>query len=240
MSRSLATSTSPALPSGTIVLVPVGSVEQHGPHLPLNTDTVIAEAVAERVADALCRPDVLVAPPVVYGASGEHQMFPGTTSVGTDVLCRLLVELCRSLRVWANAVLFVNGHGGNTSALVRAVRQLVEEGHCVAWVPCVTDGGDAHAGHTETSLMLHLRPQDVRHDQAEAGNTTPIARLLPRLVAEGVGVVSENGVLGDPAGASPAEGERLLEAMARRVAGLLHDGAPDEFGMLHRASPPVP
>lgn len=240
MSRSLATTTSPAVPAGTMVLVPVGSVEQHGPHLPLNTDTVIARAVADRVADVLGRPDVLVAPPVLYGASGEHQMFAGTASIGTDVLCRLLVELCRSLRVWADDVLFVNAHGGNTKALARAVRQLVAEGHSVAWVPCVAEGGDAHAGLTETSLMLYLRPQDVRHGEAEAGNTAPVAELLPAIVAGGVRVVSHNGVLGDPAGASPEWGGLLLETMAQRIAALLREGAPDELGMLRGASAPVP
>jgi mycofactocin precursor peptide peptidase len=243
VSRPLSATTSPEVPAGALVLVPVGSLEQHGPHLPLDTDAVIAEAVARCTADRLGRLDrrpVLVAPPIVYAASGEHQMFPGTASIGSEALSHLLIELTRSMRTWARDVVFVNAHGGNSSALTRAVGLLVAEGHSVGWVPCATEGADAHAGRTETSLMLHLRPADVRLDRAEAGNTTPVAELLPALVAGGVGAVSPNGVLGDPAGASPALGEHLLNLLADNVTALVRDGTPDERGMLRMASAPVP
>lgn len=239
MSASLSATTSPDVPAAPLVLVPVGSLEQHGPHLPLDTDTVIADAVAHRVADRLDRTDVLVAPPVVYGASGEHQMFAGTASLGSEALSLLLIELTRSMRTWARDVVFVNAHGGNTTALTRAVGLLVAEGHSVGWVPCITDGADAHAGLTETSLMLHLRPEHVRLDCAEAGNTTPVGDLLPALVAGGVGAVSPNGVLGDPAGASPTLGERLLDLMTDDVTTLVRDGTPDQHGMPRMASVPV-
>jgi mycofactocin system creatininase family protein len=233
VSRFLATTTWPQIAPSALVLVPIGSVEQHGPHLPLDTDTVIAAAVTHRVADLLDRPDVLVAPPVAYGASGEHQSFPGTASIGTEALTQQLVELTRSLRTWADRVLFINAHGGNTTALTRAVCQLITEGHDVAWVPCATEDVDAHAGFTETSLMLHLRPWDVRLDRAEAGNTRPIADLLPTLITQGVRAVSENGVLGDPAGATAAEGKRVLETMAEQITRLVNESAPDDRGMLH-------
>jgi creatinine amidohydrolase len=88
--------------------------------------------------------------------------------------------------------------------------------------------------------MLHLRPQDVRVGRAEPGNTAPVSELLPALVAGGVGAVSSNGVLGDPTGASAAEGERLLDAMVRRIADLVRDGALDGSGRLRHASAPVP
>jgi mycofactocin precursor peptide peptidase len=239
VSRSLSAITSPDVPAASLVLVPVGSIEQHGPHLPLDTDAVIAEAVAHRVADRLDRTDVLVAPPVVYGASGEHQMFAGTASIGSEALSMLLIELTRSMRTWARDVVFVNAHGGNTTALTRAVSLLVGDGHSVVWVPCITEGADAHAGVTETSLMLHLRPADVWLDRAEAGNTTPVGDLLPALVAGGVGAVSTNGVLGDPAGASPTQGEQLLDLLTDDVTALVRDGTPDEHGMLRMASAPV-
>jgi mycofactocin precursor peptide peptidase len=239
MSRSLCATTSQEVRAAALVLVPVGSVEQHGPHLPLDTDAVIAGAVAHRVADRLDRADVLVAPPVVYGASGEHQMFAGTASIGIDALSMLLIELTRSLRTWASDVVFVNAHGGNTTALTRAVSLLVAEGHRVGWVPCVAEGADAHAGLTETSLMLHLRPEHVWLDRAEAGNTTPVGDLLPALVAGGVGAVSPNGVLGDPVGASPTLGAHLLDLMTDDVAALVRDGRPDERGMLRMATAPV-
>ena len=207
--RSLAEAVWTEIPERPLVLVPVGSTEQHGPHLPLETDTLIATAVARELAD---RHGGYVAPAVHIGASGEHQDFPGVISIGTTVLQLVLVELVRSLSLWAGRVVLVNGHGGNLAAVTGAVDQLLDEGHHVAWVPC-TAIGDAHAGRTETSLLLHLAPWLVRPQRAEPGNTRPIAELLPDLVASGVRQVSPNGVLGDPTGASAAEGALLLDQM---------------------------
>ncbi|MEU6251381.1 mycofactocin biosynthesis peptidyl-dipeptidase MftE [Streptomyces sp. NPDC047043] len=202
----------PDVPPRALVLVPVGSTEQHGPHLPLDTDTVIAHAVARRAADALPGPP-LVAPPLAYGASGEHADFPGTVSIGHEALRAVVVELTRSLSLWAGSIFFVNGHGGNTATLDTALALLRTEGHDVAWTGCGTPGGDAHAGRTETSLMLHLAPERVRLDAAVAGDTRPLAALLPDLMAHGVRAVSPSGVLGDPAGASAEEGRRATDAM---------------------------
>ncbi|MFI1357863.1 mycofactocin biosynthesis peptidyl-dipeptidase MftE [Streptomyces sp. NPDC020898] len=209
--RVLADAVWPAVPSDALVLVPVGSTEQHGPHLPLDTDTVVARAVAQRTADAL--PASWVAPALAYGASGEHAHFPGTVSIGHEALCAVIVELTRSLSLWAGRIAFVNGHGGNTATLDTALGQLRAEGHDIAWTGCEAPGGDAHAGRTETSLLLHLTPERVRLDAAVAGDTRPLAALLPDLMAHGVRAVSPSGVLGDPAGASAEEGRRTLDAM---------------------------
>jgi mycofactocin precursor peptide peptidase len=216
----LSPATSPDIPAATTVLVPVGSLEQHGPHLPLDTDTVIATAVASAAAKALTAAGerVLVAPALGYGSSGEHQDFPGTCSIGTEALRTVLIELTRSMRTWARRVVFVNAHGGNLTALRGAVRQLGEEGHDVTWVACATEEVDLHAGRTETSLMLHLRPGDVRLDRAEAGNTGPLTELLPLMMTSGIKAVSANGVLGDPAGATAEEGAEVLASMTRDVA----------------------
>ena len=203
----LADATSPETAGAGLVLVPVGSVEQHGPHLPLDTDTAIAIAVAEGVAAE--RPGTWVAPALSYGSSGEHQSFAGTASAGTDALTHVVVELARSLRTWADRVVFVNAHGGNLSALNASDE--------VEWAPCATEEVDLHAGYTETSLMLHLRPGSVRLERAEAGNTQPLRAILPAMMSGGVVAVSANGVLGDPAGASAAEGERVLKAMVADV-----------------------
>jgi len=202
----------PELPERPLLVVPLGSVEQHGHHLPSATDTVVAEAVTR--AAAL---DAVLAPALAYGASGEHEDFPGTVSIGTEALTVLLVEYGRSACRWAGRLLVVNGHGGNLDALRRAVPLLRTEGRDVAWFACGVPGGDAHAGRTETSLLLHVEPGSVRTDRSVPGATTPIADLLPRLRAGGVRAVSPTGVLGDPAGASAEEGARLLGDLAARL-----------------------
>ncbi|MGY1827361.1 MULTISPECIES: mycofactocin biosynthesis peptidyl-dipeptidase MftE [unclassified Blastococcus] len=212
---SLAAATWPELPERPLLVVPLGAVEQHGPHLPLTTDTAIATAVADRAVDRL--DGALLAPALAYGASGEHEDFPGTVSLGTEALTGLLVEYGRSACRWAGRVLIVNGHGGNLDALRTAVPRVRAEGRDVAWFACGVPGGDAHAGRTETSLMLHVEPGGVRRDRAVAGETAPIGELLPRLRAQGVRAVSPNGVLGDPVGAGADEGARLLEGLVGRL-----------------------
>ena len=205
----------PGLPERPLLVVPLGSVEQHGHHLPLGTDTSVACAAAEAAAGAL--DGVLLAPALAYGASGEHEGFPGTVSIGTEALTGLLVEYGRSACRWAGRVLVVNGHGGNLDALRSAVPLLRAEGRDVAWFPCGVPGGDAHAGRTETALMLHVEPEWVLGERAVPGVTTPIDDLLPRLRAEGVRGVSPTGVLGDPAGASAEEGAALLDGLVSRL-----------------------
>jgi mycofactocin system creatininase family protein len=213
--RSLAGSVWPDIPAAPLVVVPLGSVEQHGHHLPLSTDTAVACAVAEAATPVL--DGALLAPALNYGASGEHEGFPGTISLGTEALTGLLVEYGRSACRWAGRVLIVNGHGGNLDALRSAGTLLRSEGRDVAWFPCGTPDGDAHAGRTETSLMLHVEPDWVRSEEAVAGETEPIATLLPRLRAEGVRAVSPTGVLGDPSGAAAEEGAALLGGLTERL-----------------------
>jgi mycofactocin system creatininase family protein len=248
--------------ASTTLLVPLGATEQHGPHLPIGTDATIAVALAERAAAGV--PGTIVAPALPYGSSGEHQDFAGTLSIGAACTELVLIELARSAAETFDRVVFVNAHGGNVSPLTAAVRRLREESRDVrAWSPRF--GGDAHAGRTETSLMLALedtgrgrgrpnpplpdrgRPEPpiapegttapdgapewsttvrattVRADLAEAGNTTPLAGLIEGLRAGGVRAVSENGVLGDPTGASAAEGRVLLVAAIDDLRTLLVD-----------------
>ena len=204
-----------------VLVVPLGSLEQHGPHLPLDTDTRIASAVAARACAGM--PGAGLAPPVAIGASGEHADFPGTLSIGTSALTTMLVELVRHASLHWPATLLVNGHGGNIPAIRAAVSRLRSEGRvCDVWhagAPESAPGvaADAHAGRFETSVMLALAPDDVRLDLAAPGDTRPLAELMPELAARGVRAVSPGGVLGDPAGASAGEGERLI---GRMVAGL--------------------
>jgi mycofactocin precursor peptide peptidase len=202
--------------AASILVVPLGSTEQHGPHLPLGTDSDIAVALAGRLAAA--RPDMLVAPLLPYGSAGEHAAFSGTLSIGAAALELVVVELVRSADAFGGVVL-VSGHGGNAAPLAAAVATLRGEGRRVlAWTPRVP-GGDAHAGRTETSLLLALSADAVRLGSAVPGETAPLADLMGELRRNGVAAVSANGVLGDPAGASADEGERLLDQLAADLVG---------------------
>jgi creatinine amidohydrolase len=199
-----------------VLAVPLGSLEQHGPHLPLDTDTRIAVAVASGAASRV--PSLAVAPPVAFGASGEHAGFPGTLLVGHEVLASLLVELVRSARASFVGVVLVNAHGGNGAALSAVSARCSAEGDDVVVWRATSSGGDAHAGRTETSLMLAIDPDTVHPELAAPGCTEPIELLLPRLRAEGVRPVSSSGVLGDPTGASAAEGRLLLDRLVAELA----------------------
>lgn len=210
-----------------VLLVPLGSVEQHGPHLPLDTDTRIAVAVATAAAAATAsRHGAAVAPAVPFGASGEHAGFAGTLSIGTRALTELLIELGRDAsRDW-EAMLLVNAHGGNRDAVDAALARLRAEGRRCDVFHAGTSSGDAHAGRTETALLLHLTPAAVRLDLAETGELAPVHTLIARLRRDGVRSVSPNGVLGDPAGATAEDGERLFAELVggctRALDALLH------------------
>ncbi len=205
------------------LLVPLGSLEQHGPHLPLDTDTRIAVAVAQGAA--IGREGVAVAPAIALGASGEHDGFPGTLSIGTAALTDVLIELGRdSARDWP-AMLLVNAHGGNREAVSAAVARLRYEGRRCQAYHAAPASGDAHAGRTETALLLHLCARAVHPELAQTGETAPVTALIERLRRDGVRSVSPNGVLGDPLGATAEEGERLLAELVvgctRALDGLL-------------------
>jgi mycofactocin system creatininase family protein len=196
---------------GAVLLVPTGSTEQHGPHLPVTTDTDIAVAIVTHPAIGRRLPHAVVAPPLPYGSCGEHDGFPGTLSIGRDATELVVVELCRSASAAFAAVVVVSTHGGNQSPVNRAVSRLRAEGREVrAWRPRWQ--GDAHAGRTETSLMLAIAPDRVDLTVAEPGDTRPLAEILPELRSGGTRSVSPNGVLGDPTSATREAGDQLLAA----------------------------
>lgn len=224
----------PEIDDDMTLLVPIGSLEQHGPHLPLDTDTRIATAVADGAAARLGDAPTAVhtAPPIAYGASGEHEGFPGTISLGHEALTSLILEYGRSACRWARRLVFVNGHGGNVATLRTAVSRLRYEGRDVTWFPCVFPDADAHAGHTETSVLLHLSPDVVRLDAAVAGNPEPIRELIGAMRAGGVAAVSANGVLGDPRTATAVHGAMLIDGAVGELTRAITEWGVDDKGLL--------
>jgi mycofactocin precursor peptide peptidase len=237
VSPRLAALTTGEVPRGATLVVPVGSIEQHGPHLPLDTDRRVACTLAARLADV--RDELVLGPGLPYGASGEHEAAAGTVSIGTEALTDVLVELGRSASRWAERVLFVNGHGGNRDALTAAGTRLRHEGRDVAWWTWSLPGADAHAGATETSLLLALDPGGVRHDRIEVGDTRPLAELLPELRQRGVLGVSPNGVLGDPTRADAAAGERAFGELTAALVAAVARWAPGVDGQLAAGRAPA-
>ena len=204
----------------TILLLPLGSCEQHGPHLPLDTDTQIAQHLCAQAA--LQDDRLLIAPSLSITASGEHAGFPGTLSIGTDALTQVLIEIVRSAD-WCNGVVFVNGHGGNADAVAAAARTLnSEHRNFAAWWPRI-EHGDAHAGASETSIMLAINPELVNMAKAEAGSTTPISEISAQLRSGGVRAVSTNGVLGDPTTATSEHGHNLLSQLTHDLVTFINE-----------------
>jgi len=165
---------------------------------------------------AAARTDVLVAPPVAYGSSGEHAGFAGTLSIGQEATELLLLELGRSAAETFPRLLFVSAHGGNAAPVARAVARLRAESRDVGVFQPRWDG-DPHAGRPETALQLTLRPAGVRMDRAVAGDRRPLAEVLPLLREGGVRAVSPTGVLGDPTTATAADGQALLAGLTAQL-----------------------
>jgi creatinine amidohydrolase len=201
--------------SRPMLLLPLGAWEQHGPHLPLDTDTIIITRV---IADVLRHEDLqtvnaMTAPAISITASDEHDGFPGTLSTGTQALKDSVVAICRSAS-WAQGVCIVNGHGGNADALVAITSALTYEKitHSIWSLPSYI-GGDMHAGHTETSLLLHIAPHEVRTNVIARGATHG-AGLVEAMRTGGVQAVSENGIIGDASTATATHGKAVLDLYA--------------------------
>ena len=210
------------------VVLPVGSLEEHGPHLPLGTDTFHALELARRVA--LIRP-VLIAPPVFYGMCRSTREHPGTVSLSGDTLRALILDLGREFyRQGLRSMLILSGHAGGThiAALVEAAEILLAdlpEVH-VAVVnildllreilngrpDLVQTKGDSHAGEVETAVMLAAHPELVKGSAPAEWPSFP-KHLLVRDKRR----YWPGGVWGDPARATASQGEEILEAEARRL-----------------------
>jgi creatinine amidohydrolase len=206
-----------------IVLLALGSWEQHGAHLPFDTDTVIIESVVDAAIRSVDPENTQfsVVPTIGVTASDEHNGFAGTLSIGTNALSDAVVSIARSAS-WARGICIVNGHGGNADALKLVHSALNYENirHSI-WSLPYYEGADMHAGHTETSLMLHLAPDTVRMDLAEVGAVGDSEMLIERMRAGGIKEVSSNGVVGDPTNATAAHGETMLSFYADHLTKLL-------------------
>lgn len=212
-------------PSGVTLLVPVGSTEQHGPHLPLTTDTEIVDAV---VAGAIERDVRLV------GAPGGLRVERRAPGLRRDPLDRERGHRAAPRRARSLGIAHLRAGRlrldprGQQDALRRALDAFGEDGgaHVTSWSPRWS--GDLHAGRTETSLMLAIAPERVHLEQAQAGPLEPAETLLPRLRKVGVRAVSENGVLGDPSGASATEGRELLERAVDELVAFVESNTANE------------
>jgi creatinine amidohydrolase len=183
--------------------------------------------IIEAVVDAAIRTvdpentQFSVVPTIGVTASDEHNGFAGTLSIGTHNLSDAIVSIARSAS-WARGICIVNGHGGNSDALKLVHSALDYENirHSI-WSLPYYEGADMHAGHTETSLMLHLAPGTVRMDLAEVGAVGDSEMLIERMRAGGIKEVSSNGVVGDPTNANAAHGATMLSFYADHLTKLL-------------------
>lgn len=196
-----------------ILVIALGSWEQHGPHLPLDTDTRIAQELAARLVERMT--DAVLGPTLTVSSSGEHAGFAGTLSIGQRIVAETVVELVRSAD-WAQGTVIVNGHGGNAHCLNEARTLLDSEGRRVlTWSPPLVDVCDAHAGYVETSVMLAIDPRTVRTAEISEGSTASLVDIIDDLRQGGVISVSPTGVLGDPRRADVELGNDLLDTWER-------------------------
>lgn len=241
--------------AGAVAVLPIGAIEQHGPHLAMSVDRDLTLAVLDR-ALALLPPDltVLALPVQAVGKSTEHLAWPGTLSLSAETLLAVLRDIAASVaRAGVRRLLIVNGHGGNRALLELACRDLRAElglttAH-VAWDDLAEADGivgldeardGLHAGDVETSAMLAAHPERVRMDHAANFGSAHLAwrQAHPELGLAAVRLawlmpdLNPKGAIGDAASATTQKGQRLLDTAARNLARALAD-----FAAFHHRSP---
>ena len=212
-----------------IALLPVGSTEQHGPHAPLGTDALTAQAVADAGADASDR-EVIVAPPINVGVAEEHRDFAGTLWVSEETFREYVRETIDSLahHGW-DRVVVVNGHGGNVDPLRELCARVSRHGDAYAvpftWFDAVDAPDMGHGGPVETSLLQHSHAGLVREDrldEATEGGADRWGEWVSGVnLAYDTAEFSENGTVGDPRDGSATRGERLLDEASDALGALL-------------------
>jgi creatinine amidohydrolase len=209
--------------STQVAVLPVGSFEQHGPYLPLATDTLVACAVAREIAAAY--PGVHLLPPVTISCSHEHADWPGTVSISSVTLHSVVCDIAQSLRrSGVDALVVVNGHGGNY-VLGNVVQESSARGERMALFPAAEDWEaalqraevatslltDMHAGEIETSILLHAHPELIRPGYETSDFVADDRRHLLTL---GMSGYTDSGVIGRPSLGSAEKGRELLASLA--------------------------
>jgi creatinine amidohydrolase len=220
-----------------VALVPTGATEAHGPHLPLQTDVIIAQGACRRAAELLAAEglECVIAPPFYYAVTNFGMPFAGTVTVPSDTLTQLVVAVCQSLAAHGfNRIVFSNHHlePANFAAIKAGAQQATESGAARVAVPDVRDprwaatlteefrAGARHAGSYETSLVMADRPDLVRETRRR--ELSPVWIDLPdRIRHHGARTFKEAGsewaYFGDPAKATAAEGEQIFAALAQML-----------------------
>ncbi|MEZ4388519.1 MAG: creatininase family protein [Candidatus Krumholzibacteriia bacterium] len=224
-----------------VVLLPVGAIEQHGPHLPLDVDAFDADWLARQVAAACSDPKPLVLPLIPYGVSYHHEDFAGTLSVRNETMAQLIYDVgMGAARCGATKLVIINGHGGNGPALAFAAQMINRDARIFT---CVESGetsdvdvsalastdNDVHAGEIETSTTLALRPDLVHLERARPSVPRFSSRFLDFTNQRAVGWnaytmrISPTGVMGDPTVANADKGRRMWEVMVRNLVEFVED-----------------
>jgi creatinine amidohydrolase len=221
-----ATADDEARRNARIAVLPIGSFEQHGDHLPLVTDTVIACLIAAKLAETY---DLFVLPPVTISCSHEHAAFTGTVSISATTMIAIIADIRTSLaHAGITKLVLVNGHGGNYVLSNVAQEANVAGRHVVLfpgrgdWDTARTHAGmvstgheDMHGGEMETSILLHARPELVRDTYLTADHE---AADRPHLLVSGVKAYSPGGIIGRPSAATSAKGEAALSSLVASFA----------------------
>lgn len=219
-----------------IAVLPVGAFEQHGPHLPLGTDTLIACAIATAISRYH---SVFPLPPVAFGCSHEHAAYAGTVSISATTLTAIVADIRDSLiHHGIRGLIVVNAHGGN-AVLTNAVQQANQPARQLRvglypsredWTEARAAAGitssnhdDMHAGELETSILLASHPDYLRDGWADTDHTATDRRYLTTL---GTGAYTPTGVIGYPSRATSAKGHAALDHLGRNVATLIDLLAP--------------
>ena len=224
-----------------VAMLPIGAIEQHGPHLPLDTDTFDADYLARRVAEACSDPKPLVLSPIPYGVSYHHDEFKGTISISNDTLSHLVYEI--GLSAAHNGItklVIINAHGGNSPALNYAAQMINRDAGIFT---CVDTGetsdvdiynlvetpNDVHAGEFETSTSLAVRPHLVNMKEARKRVPQFSSRYLNFTSKRGVSwyaytrKISPTGVMGDPTKADAKKGKKMWEIMIAHLVAFIED-----------------